>query len=453
MSPSRPKVKLPKYAGRRWIRDGLPSRGETWQPGKHQSITKDRDDHRALGEVLQRAVAHSPWKWPKRPVFFIADPHADAEAFNASLVASGGVQKTGAGELDIKLTNAGRDGVFVIGGDCLDKGPSNLRLLRTIRNLIDTGAKVKLLAGNHDVRLLMGIRAMGLERDVTTEHLFVRMGPKVVPLLKEVHGEYLAGKDALRGIPSKRDCRRILFPSSRWFKKFPKEAAWLMPQQAIERELIRMRKKVDGFEDACNEADLSLRDIYAAANKCRQLFLTPKGEFAWFFRDMQLTYHEGSFLFIHAGFDDRIASLIEEESIGYLNRLFRKQIRHGLFEFYYGPLANTMRTKYREVDMPLTRHGVERAYRQGVHAIVHGHRNRTQGQRIMLRQGMIHIESDITLDRNSRSNEGLDGYGAGVTIIRPEGQVIGISTDYPYAKVFEPVSYLKQSTKQAHVTK
>jgi hypothetical protein len=160
----------------------------------------------------------------------------------------------------------------------------------------------------------------------------------------------------------------------------------------------------------------------------------------------------GSFLFIHAGFDDRITSLTEEESFAYLNRLFRQQIKHDLFEFYYGPLANTMRTKYREVDMPLTAHGVERAYRQGVHAIVHGHRNRTNGQRIMLRQGMIHIESDITMDRNSRQKEGLDGYGLGVTIIRPEGRVIGISTDYPYAKVFEPDSYLQQQTKPAHAT-
>ena len=153
---------------------------------------------------------------------------------------------------------------------------------------------------------------------------------------------------------------------------------------------------------------------------------------------MQLLYREGSFLFIHAGFDDRIINTVEEESFRFLNRLFRKQIKHDLFEFYYGPLANTMRTKYRDVDMPLTHHGVERAYRQGVHAVVHGHRNRTHGQRIMLRQGMIHIESDITMDRNSRKKEGLDGYGVGVTIIQPEGQVVGISTDYPYAKVFEP---------------
>ena len=444
---------LPNYRGRRWIRDGLPTAEEPWQLGKHQSAGKDRSNHHALAEVVQRAVSHSPWKWPKQPVYFLADPHADAEAFTASLVASGGVKKTGPDALDFKLTDAGEKATFVIGGDCLDKGPSNLGLLRSIRNLMDTDAKVKLLAGNHDVRLLMGLRAMELKRDPTTEHLFVRMGPKVLPLLKEVQTEYLSGKNALHGIPSERDCRRKLYPSAHWFKEFPKEAAWLMPDQSIECELQRMRKKVDTFEDACGDAGLSMRDVYAIACKCRELFLEAKGEFAWFFRDMQLLYREGSFLFIHAGLDDRITCVIEDESIGFLNRLFRKQIKHNLFEFYYGPLANTMRTKYRDVDMPLSHHGVERAYRQGVYAIVHGHRNRTNGQRIMLRQGMIHIESDITMDRNSRSKEGLDGYGAGVTIIRPEGRVIGISTDYPCAKVFEPEAYIQKPAKKSHATK
>jgi hypothetical protein len=447
-------IELPKYRGRRWIREGLPADYEIWQPGKSQSMGKDRSNHHALAEVLQRAVSHSPWQWPKRPIYFFADPHADAEAFTASLVASGGVKKTGPDDLDIRLTDIGHRATFVIGGDCLDKGPSNLQLLRSLRKLMDTGARVKLLAGNHDVRLLMGIRAMGLERDPRTEHLFLRMGPKVVPLFKEVHDEYLAGKKkALRGIPDERECKRRLYPSARWFDEFPGEAAWLMPEKNIERELQRMRNKLDSFEDACNEAGLSMRDVYATALKCRKLFLKPSGEFAWFFRDMQLLYRDGSFLFIHAGLDDRITDLIEDEGLGYLNRLFRKQIKHDLFEFYYGALANTMRTKYRDVDMPLTHHGVERAYRNGVHAIVHGHRNRTAGQRIMLRQGMIHIESDITMDRNSRVKEGLDGYGVGVTIIHPQGRVIGISTDHPYAKVFDPENYFQKPVKQGHATR
>ena len=108
------------------------------------------------------------------------------------------------------------------------------------------------------------------------------------------------------------------------------------------------------------------------------------------------------------------------------------------FEFYYGPLANATRTKYREIDMPLSHRGVGRMHRLGIHAVVHGHRNRSAGQRIMVRRGMLHFECDVTMDRNLRRREGLDGPGAGVTIFRPEGRVVAISADHPLAKVFEP---------------
>jgi hypothetical protein len=452
MPSPEPATELPTYHGAEWIHQRLPTGVEPWRLDSRSSLGSDRSNHHALAEILQTAVSHSRWQWPDRTIYFFADPHADAEAFAASLVASGGVRKTGPRARDIRLTAAGRRAVFVIGGDCVDKGPNNLRLLRTIRALKDCGARVKLLAGNHDVRLLLGLRSFDLQHDPKTEHLFVRMGPKIVPLLKEVYGEYLKGADALRGMPDTRECRRRLYPSAHWFDTFPQVAGWLMPQQTIDRELIRMRKKVDGFEDACADAGLSLRDVYAVAYKCRELFLRVGGEFAWFFDDMRLTYRGGSFLFIHAGLDDRIASLIEERGIDHLNHLFREQIQQDLFEFYYGPLGNTLRTKYRDVDMPLTRRGVERIYGQGVHAIAHGHRNRVGGQRIMLRHGLIHIESDTTMDRNSRAKEGLDGYGAGVTIVDPAGQVLGISTDYPYIKVFQPEALIQPPARRSHAT-
>lgn len=440
MSKKKNKTKLPKYRGKRWIRDGLPTTTQRWRPGKNPSPNKDR----ALSLALNRAVSHSRWKWPKRPVFFIADPHADAEAFIASLVASGGVRKTGPTYFDIKLTKQGRKALFIIGGDCMDKGPSSLEVLRCVRHLMRLGARVKLLAGNHDIRLLMGLRAMSLKHDTLTEHFFIRMGPKVVPLLKEIHTEYIGSKKkSLRGIPSRQKCRQILYPSESWFEEFPKKAARLMSKPGIVRETTRTGKKVRIFEDTCKDAGLSLRDVYATALKCQELFLKPGGEFAWFFRQMQLAYREGSLLFIHAGFDDQVAQLIEKKGVRHLNRLYKKQVKKDLFDFYYGSLANTMRTKYRDVDKLLSKQGVVRAYRQGIHTVIHGHRNITNGQRIMLRKGMIHVESDITMDRNSRKKEGLDGYGIGVTVVDPKGRIIGISTDYPYAKVFEPGYYFQ----------
>ncbi|MGJ8619719.1 MAG: metallophosphoesterase [Methylophilaceae bacterium] len=424
------------------IRQRLPTQFEDWNVIETHSGHKNNLDIKHFTKTLRAINGGKAWKWPKRRLYIITDPHADAEAFVDSLVLSGGIKKTGKNQTDFKLTNEGKNGTFIIGGDCLDKGPSNLELLKSIRRLIDTGANVKLLAGNHDMRLFMGIHALGLKRKATTAHLFVRMGEKAVPLLLEVHAAYLQGKKLSNKIPNEAECKKRLFPDADWFEQFPNVAHGFMSEVAIKRELQRMRKKIDVFETDCKKAGLNMRDVYATARKCRHLFLHPKGQFAWFYREMQLAYRKGSFLFIHAGLDDGVIDTISKKSVRYINRQFRQHLEKDLFHFYYGSLANTMRTKYRPADLPLTDDGVKRIHREGLYAVVHGHLNRTQGQRIVLKQGLIHIECDITLDRCSRKKEGLIGHGVGVTIIEPQKQVIGISNDYPFVKVFEPERYL-----------
>jgi hypothetical protein len=432
---------LPRYKGVSLIEARLPKQGQIWMLGKQRSVKKDKYHSAAYEHEMRKAIGQEPWQWPKRTLYFISDLHADADAFFASLVASGGVKKTGSRDKDFKLTREGRKACFLIGGDCFDKGPSSLRLLQVIRRLIDRGGNVQLLAGNHDVRMLLGIRSVGLEPDPRNDHFFIRMGPKMVPLLSEIRDRYLQGKDALKGVPNSRECRRLLYPPKSWFREFPKLAVWTMPESTIEREMKKLRKKIEGFEADCEKVGLSLRMVYAAARKWQELFLHSKGEFAWFYKRMKLGYREGSFIFVHAGIDDRMAKLISEKGMKHINRKFRKQMYQDPFDFYYGPMANIIRTKYRPIDRPLTRQGVKLLRKKSaVHAIVHGHRNLLHGQRVMLRKGIVNFECDTTLDRNSRKKEGLEGQGAAVTIFRPEGLVMGVSTDYPYIKVFEPAS-------------
>jgi hypothetical protein len=433
---------LPRYQGESWIKASLPQKGQVWMLGRQRSVKEDQYRSAAYARKMRKAIGQETWKWPKRPVYFISDLHADADAFIASLVASGGVKKTGPKDKDFKLTRAGREARFLIGGDCFDKGPSTLRLLNVIRMLIDRGGDVQLLAGNHDIRMMLGIRAAGMELDPRIDHFFIRLGPKMVPFLAEIRDRYLQGKNVLHGIPDSRECRRRLYPSKSWFREFPQLAAWAMPDSTIERELQRLHRKLDNFEADCEQAGFSLRMVYAAARKWQELFLHSKGEYAWFYKRMKLGCREGSFIFVHAGVDDRMAKLISEKGMKHINRKFRKQMYRDPFDFYYGPMANIIRTKYRPIDMPLTRYGVRKLRKNsGVYAIVHGHRNLLHGQRVMLRKGIVDFECDTTLDRNSRENEGLEGQGAAVTIFRPEGLVMGISTDYPYIKVFEPASF------------
>jgi hypothetical protein len=416
---------------------GLPTESQSWIEGGRNAIRVDRTSHRSLRKELEKVLDQGSWKWPKRRVFFFTDLHADADAFIASLLASGAARKTGAQDDALKLTKLGRRGLFVIGGDCFDKGPGNLRLLRVLRTLRDRGARMKTLAGNHDVRMLIGVRSIPLKKDPRNEHFFARMGPKMVPFLKEVWEQYLEHDEQLRGVPGSRACRRILYPSKHWAKRFPFHASWVMPDEAVEREVERLKRKMVQFEKKCEEAGISMRMAYAAAMKWRRLFLDRKGEFAWFFNDMDLTHREGSFLFLHAGLDDRIARIIQDMGLKALNRRFRKQLFGYPFEFYYGPLANMIRTKYRPIDMPLTSYGAGLIHKMGIHAVVHGHLNLHHGQRIVLRRGIVNFECDTTMDRNTRAKEGLSGHGVAATIIEPDGRVIGISRDYPCNKVFE----------------
>lgn len=430
------------------MQDRLPKHTQHWNVTASHSGHRNNIDRHFFTQTLQNTSQYKSWKWPKKRLYIITDPHADAEAFVASLIISGGVIKTGSQLLDFKLTKAGKKGIFIIAGDCLDKGPSNLELLDSVRQLFKLKANVKLLAGNHDMRLFMGIQAMGLQRDPKTEHLFVRMGDKVLPLIREVYDRYLKGKKLSKHIPDEDECKKRLFPNEHWAEQFSDVAKSLMTPAGIERELSKMAKKINHFEKSCHKAGFSLREIYATALQCRQLFLHPKGDYAWFYKDMELAYRKGSFLFIHAGLDDGMSRLLVEKGIRYINKQFRHDIKKDLFQFYFGSMANTMRTKYRPADLPLTGVGVEQLTRSGYHAIVQGHINRKHGQRLAIKRGLLHIECDVTLDQNSRIKEGLTGKGMGVTIVDPAKYIMGVSSDYPYAKVFEPESYLTQKAQE-----
>ncbi|MCK4710933.1 MAG: metallophosphoesterase [Gammaproteobacteria bacterium] len=436
---------FPCYQGEEWTGTLLPTVSENWLVGKKRSVSKDRYHREAYTKELKKVIGEKAWKWPRRPLFFISDMHGDADAFIASLVASGAIKKTGPKDKDLKITDACLKGKILIGGDCFDKGPSTLRLLRVIKILLRKHADVLILAGNHDIRMMLGISSIDLEDDPRTDHFFIRMGRKMVPFLKEISEEYLQDKDALRDVPSARECRRILYPPKSWFRDFPLQAVWNMPDATIAKEVSKLRDKIHQFDEDCKKADLSIRMVYAAAKKWAELFLQPKGEFAWFYRHMSLCYRKGSLLFLHAGIDDRIAGILNHSDWKHLNKQFRQLMLGNPFEFYYGPFANIMRTKYRDVDMPLTRTGVKKLHQQGIRAVVHGHRNLLHGQRLMLRKGLLNVECDTTLDRNSRKKEGLKGVGAAVTVIHPEGYILGISNDYPFIKLFDPKHIVRRT--------
>ena len=423
----------------------FPSGSESWSHNESNHGQQRSSATKVIFDKIRYWTANSfaktDWQWPDRPVIFISDAHADAEAFEQSLLASGAISSLSNGEGVLPLTELGRQALFVIGGDCLDKGPSNLALLRSINRLKTAGASIKLLAGNHDLRLLMGLLALESPENKQIEHMFVRMGKKVIPLFKEIFDEYVKSSDWLDRVPSESECREQLFPSPQWYESFPGLAkSHGINRKGVNRELKKMREKSKKFEKYCSSYGMTLQQIYAAVQTCRKLFLSKEGEFYWFFDSMELAHREGAFLFVHAGLDDQVSKLIAKQGVAHVNQQFKSLLKNDQFGFYYSSIANTFRTKYRKSDRPLTVVGVRAVQKSGIKAVVRGHVSQITGQSLSVQNGLLHFDSDVTLDRNSRKKDGLKGVGYGFTCFLPNGEVVAVSRDYPRAKIFRPHS-------------
>ncbi len=426
------------YRGLEWFDCQLPVRAETWPRQRDLWIgpDDDQDDH-APGIV--NTYAHGKmWLWGGRRIYFVSDIHADADAFFLSLVACGGIAKTGPEDEDFELTTAGQNALFIIGGDCFDKGPLNLRLLDAIHQLYQKGAEIELLAGNHDIRTYLGI-FYAESKTPLQDHLFVRMGRKTVPLLKEIYDRFIKGSyEQLSFDATDTPLHAMLFPAESWYSTFPEVAAPFIQPQKLAKEVQRIREKSLEFEARAAEFGLTLAQVYAAVQKFRELFFDEGGRYFWFFDRMRLAYQQGSYLFVHAGVDDVAAVAIRDHGIDYLNAEFRRMLKEDPFGLYHGVLGNMFRTKYRDIDYPLTPSGVQVLHSAAIYAIVHGHRNLCQGQRMVVRAGMLNFECDASVDCNTRVVENLYGPGGASVVFSETGRVSAVSTDYPYIKSFHP---------------
>ncbi len=389
---------------------------------------------RPVADCLARVKQHGGWHWPDQPVVFVSDPHADAEGFLRSLIAAGVIQRS---DGQIKLTTFGRAARIVLGGDTLDKGPSNLALLDVIARVLDTGADVTILAGNHDLRMRMAIGSIRGTRTALNEHLFVRMGRKILPALREVLDRFVTAED-LAKLPSEDACRARLMPGPDWAARFSHAASQELRRKVIAKEIRKLEEKLQKFEKDRARHGMSHRDLLAALLKCHDIFLAPTGHYAWFYKRMQAVARSGSLLFVHAGVCDEMARALVRDGVDAVNGAYERAAQDATLGFYFGPLANLVRTKYRSSDCPLSDRGVEMLNRAGLHMVVQGHVNNHAGQRLLAKQGLLHLEGDITLDRTSRALEGLEGIGAGATLIFPSGDVVGLSRDHPRAKHFAP---------------
>ncbi len=431
----------PDYTGHEWLKARLPTGLVPWLEGAGDSWYQAASSYTTeLSQALHHLSNPEHWRWPERLVLFFTDLHADAEAFSASLVASGVFARNGPQPSDLALKRPVDQFEIILGGDCLDKGPSNLQLLRLIRHLLDRQVQLTLLSGNHDLRLQLAIQSLDNPNCPRNGHFLLRLGSKVMPLCVELLSQYPLSAAERSSLPDEHSCEARLMPANDWPDQFRKGAADTLSPAQIELELERLTSRKQRFFAAASQAGLSFQQIYAAMHRWKQLFLQSDGEFHWFIQHQQLLCQRGSFLFVHAGCDDAIAQQLVEQDCDSLNTAFQEARQGEAFALYFGPLGNMLRTKYRRQDPQLSTRSSQDLITSGIHALVHGHRNLHHGQRITFRANMIHFECDSTLNSTSRKLEGLSGGGAAVTLIHPQGYVMGISSDYPSIKFFQPDS-------------
>lgn len=440
---------VPQYQGLEWITADLPHDLCNWLDDPQHGWFVDDDSAESLSHELLTLADPSVWQWPDRLVVFLTDLHADAEALSSSLVASGLFIRQGARPIEIQPAPYAPPFEIIIGGDCFDKGPANLPLLRLIRQLIDWQIPLTLLSGNHDLRLQLAVQTLNTPNCARNGHFLLRLGSKVMPLCVELLNEYPLSEDERALLPSEAECKARLLLSDDWSERFETAAQSSLSAVQIRTELSRLDARKQRFFQAAQNAQLSLQQVYAALERWQQLFLQPEGEFHWFIARQQLLCRRGSFVFLHAGCDDVMAKRLVQQNTAELNHDFQLARQGEAFSLYFSALGNMLRTKYRAQDPILSIDSRQSLHHAGIHAFVHGHRNLHHGQRITFRANMLHFECDATLNQVSRQEQQLKGDGAAVTLFYPQGWVVGISSDYAAAKYFEP-SQLKGIAAKLH---
>lgn len=378
------------------------------------------------------------WLMPDKETYFFCDLHADAEAFLRSLKLSQLVTQESSLK-KIQLTDKGLQGQIMIGGDCFDKGPSNLQLFQLINQLKQQQADLILLAGNHDIRVYAGLLALNFMDDLRQSHFFVRMGRKVASFLAEVYQTYCQNELNPTPTLSESFILKELMPQDDWFELFPEYAANFMNPSQIDKEIRQIKHKKIDLLTACADLGLGLKEVYQAAHKAKQLFIDKDGEFNWFFQELVLMHRSGSYLFSHAGLDDQVAQQIEQQGVESLNNAFKEAMSKGLiFQMYYSAYGNVFRTKYRDKDFPLTEFGSRTLKSQRIFALVNGHRSHLNGQQLFVRQGLLNFECDTQLNANCRKQSKINTPGEAVTIFSTNGTVSALCSELNQPKQFHP---------------
>lgn len=398
------------------------------------SLHPDDPEHARFADVADY-LGNAGLTGPECPHVMLTDIHADPEAFLRSLALAGVISHPA---VDAPLTTFGRKAKVVLGGDYLNKGPANLELLKVLRAFHAAHGNTVVLGGNNDLLVLMGLAYAGRKGTATTQHMFIRMAEKAMPLLREVFDTFVHGDPDVTYM-AEDAAKDWLLPAKNWQETFPAVASRIMSADQVDHERKRLPKTLKGYEDARNKAGLTHAQVQAAVVKAQRLANTPTSDLGWLFSSLRLLYQAGSYLFVHAGVDDTLALRLQTSGVDGVNALFDRLVQQHDLALYYGSVGNAFRTRYHpKKNRLLSPEGVEAIHATGVKAVVHGHRGTKKGQRLVWRCGLLHVEGDTTMDSTSRKVDNLVGAGQGALHLETDGRLVAVAADWHQAKVFAP---------------
>ena len=276
-----------------------------------------------------------------RKIYFLTDLHADRNAFEDSLAHC-----------------EDPTALYIIGGDCLDKGPSNLELLDAIHEASQR-LDIKILAGNHDLRMLMVLQNWSTRED----------------------------------------------KSSRFAKVYTPS---------------RFLKRITPFLNECGDINKAREMFLEPGGKYSWFFdnmsaFHKDGEFLFVHAGVGDDFIQELSLMINSREKDPFPIL--------MNLRHRTPFNIALHNFYYGPLGTCIRTKYREdTDIyNFTESGAAMLKDLGINFVVHGHDNQLNGHKLNMRHGILHFCCDCTVDSGTRKAAGLTSPGYAVASFEPYG--------------------------------
>lgn len=328
---------------------------------------------------------------PREKVFTMSDVHGNARGFLMTLLKAGIIKIK---DHKVSLTESGKDIPVVVTGDFFDRGPHSLKLLDYFQAFFDKHARLELVAGDHELMALAAIDNISADhRDEDFFELVTDLTGKIHPLERQAPDKL---DEALKWKATER--------------KFRQNGQPLVDANNFMQWYIRggeslIREIKDKYYPG--EKNVPMRALLVKAHT----LLQPDTNYGRLMRQLLLCSQIDDILYTHAGVDDQLAELFDDNGVDGTNSIFKATIRHGNYGiFSQGDLCKILWKRENGVSP----YAASVLKKLGITTVISGHNRMRDGiQQAEISNGIMLVSNDIGLE------SGIEGG----TMIMPDGEI------------------------------